>query len=425
MRSFVRDCYSFCRFSVLAPEPPPASQQADRQAGSSEAQQREQEQQQADEFVAAVLGDGDEPAAAGGDAAASAADEPAAAAGGREAAGRADGGSSGASAPSCSAAAAIWGLHPCPQASAEQPPALLAIPGGDERTAEIVCCACGARLAEFREQAAGRKLGMLMAVQLYCLPSAAAPAARGTAGDVACGAAAPSAPAGGGGGGSPSASGGSSSDAPPAAPSPRVCLAAGYEDGSLVLWDAAAPRAPLAQRQLCKEPVMALALHPSPCSPTGGACGSAEDAVAVFKLDHASCPAKIGIRHSIELRKEGIGDAAVRPDGKLLVTAGWDGRVRAYKYRSGRALAILKVGWDGGWDRNGGRCCRMLPAGGPAGCIAQTLSRRLGPTPFPLQYHTSPVTGLRFAPRSMLLATAARDGTLALWPLYQPGTERQ
>ena len=36
------------------------------------------------------------------------------------------------------------------------------------------------------------------------------------------------------------------------------------------------------------------------------------------------------------------------------------------------------------------------------------------------QYHTSPVTSLRFAPRSMLLATAARDGTLALWPLYQP-----
>jgi hypothetical protein len=30
------------------------------------------------------------------------------------------------------------------------------------------------------------------------------------------------------------------------------------------------------------------------------------------------------------------------------------------------------------------------------------------------------VTGIQFAPRSMLLATAARDGTLALWPLFQP-----
>lgn len=36
-----------------------------------------------------------------------------------------------------------------------------------------------------------------------------------------------------------------------------------------------------------------------------------------------------------------------------------------------------------------------------------------------MQYHTSPLTALRFAPRSMLLATAARDGTLALWSVYQ------
>lgn len=89
---------------------------------------------------------------------------------------------------------------------------------------------------------------------------------------------------------------------------------------------------------------MALALHPCPCGPTGGACGSAEESVVVFKLDHLARPPKIGIRHEIELRKQGIGDAVVWPDGKLLATGGWDGRVRIYKYRSGRALAILKVG---------------------------------------------------------------------------------
>jgi WD40 repeat protein len=42
------------------------------------------------------------------------------------------------------------------------------------------------------------------------------------------------------------------------------------------------------------------------------------------------------------------------------------------------------------------------------------------PASVPLQYHTSAVTGICFAPRSMLLATAARDGTVALWPLFQP-----
>ena len=44
---------------------------------------------------------------------------------------------------------------------------------------------------------------------------------------------------------------------------------------------------------------------------------------------------------------------------------------------------------------------------------------------FPLQYHTSPVTGIQFAPRSMMLATAARDGTLALWPQFQASPEQQ
>lgn len=38
----------------------------------------------------------------------------------------------------------------------------------------------------------------------------------------------------------------------------------------------------------------------------------------------------------------------------------------------------------------------------------------------PPQYHTAAVTALCFSPRSQLLATAARDGTLALWPIYQP-----
>ncbi len=377
VRSFISDCYSFCRFSVLAPEQPPSSEHGEPQAGGSSGgqQQSEQAQQQADEFVAAVLADDAEPAASGGApagattlAVASASAEPTGEADANSQPALQDGTAVSPAAGSWSAAEAIWGLHPCPRASAEQPPALLALPGGDERTAQIVCCACGASLAAFREEAAGRKLGMLMAVQLYCLPPAAARASSGAGEGGAAAAAGSSGPAGCGGiggsgsrnGSSDSRNGSSSSNKLTAADTavkagqpPRVCLAAGYEDGSLVLWDAAAPGAPLAQRQLCKEPIMALALHPCPCNPTGGACGSAEDAIVAFKLDHSAHPARISVRHEIELRKQGIGDAVVRPDGKLLVTAGWDGRVRVYKYRIGRALAILKVGaclvWVGCW----------------------------------------------------------------------------
>ena len=65
---------------------------------------------------------------------------------------------------------------------------------------------------------------------------------------------------------------------------------------------------------------------------------------------------------------------------------------------------------------------------GPGACRQAALWRALWQIPArparlpqPLrapQYHTAAVTALRFAPRSQLLASAARDGTLALWPVY-------
>lgn len=313
VRSIMRDCYSFCRFAVLAGEPldgqnPPGSV---REGGEEAQQQKQQEQQehdsgQGEEFVAAVLADDDSPAGAADAAAASAADvDQLLSQQGQQAKqpGAHDPG------PAPDVGAAIWALHPCSQASAQHPPALLAIPGGDERTAEVVCCSCGKQVAEFREEAAGRKLGMVMAVQLYCppeVPPAAPDPARAAA-----------------------------------APHPSICLAAGYEDGSVAVWQlGVAPHAPpRALHTLCREPVMALAVD---CTGAGGAAGSAEDQVVVFRLDHAA--GRVSVRHSIEVQRKGIGDVAVRPDRRLLATAGWDGRVRVYKYRSGRPLAILKVG---------------------------------------------------------------------------------
>lgn len=487
MRSFVRDCYSFCRFDVLAAEPPPACGEREPPGGGAWHQQQDCQQQKAEEFVAAVLADELQPAAP----TSGAEGQPAAGAAAEEGSGRSADGTGGvSSAPECGTAvgAAIWALHPCSQASLEQPPALLAIPGADERTAEVACATCGQRVAEFQEQAAGRKLGMLMAVQLYCCggaPQAAAtpPATSATDGQPAAQSADAAAEDRQGAMGSVSAEPAHVSPswaAHPAAPLPtlpRICLAAGYEDGSVAIWEVGAARGvpPLALRQLCSEPVMALAVDGSGA---GGACGSAEEQVVVFKIDHAA--RRLSVRHTIELRgkgKAGVGDVAVRPDRRLLATAGWDGRVRLYKYRSGRPLAVLKVGeWgrvDGapGWDAALNRELEMAVHGETVVCFVVQEAAECGhvmggfpprgthptkwfawppglthhqegahPTkcfclalyahppafcllscPAALQYHSSsPVTGLRFAPRSMLLASAARDGTLALWNLYTP-----
>lgn len=350
----------------------------------SSAQQEDQqaaEQALADEFLAAVLADDEDSDAApsGMHAAKAAAGEQEGAGGSEQQQQEAQHAASETADPEAAAAAALWAAHPCAEASEEHPPALLAIPGGDERSAEVVCCSCGQQVAVFVERASGRKLGMLMAVQLYCPPQ-------------------PSTPAHGA-----------------AAPPPCICLAAAYEDGSVVVWRLGGPplAPPLAQRKLCRDPVMALAID-SAC--TGGVAGSAEHQLVAFKLDHAA--GKISVRHATELQRKGIGDVVVRPDRRLLATAGWDGRVRLYKYRSGRPLAVLKV------RRHVVAAC--LPALHALSLQRRMLFQKLTSLmhlllfPLCVQYHTSAVTGIRFAPRSMLLATAARDGTLALWPLFQP-----
>lgn len=80
---------------------------------------------------------------------------------------------------------------------------------------------------------------------------------------------------------------------------------------------------------------------------------------------------------------------------------------------------VVSRRWQAG-VRNGWRAGAVQHT--PACRVLCSAHHSRVPLLFPLQpqYHTSPVTSLRFAPRSMLLATAARDGTLALWPLYQP-----
>jgi len=226
-----------------------------------------------------------------------------------------------ASAESCQQA--IAAVHACHAGATSAPPALLAIPGNTEQQAEVCCCACGAVVATITPDAAGLKLGICLAVALFL-------DAAGT----------------------------------------RVLLATGHEDGTVAIWDVGAPTAPLASGKLHSQPLMALDVDPGG---RGGVSGAAEDTLVLFSVDYGA--GRIVQRRAIEVRKEGIGDVAVRPDGKIVASAGWDGRVRLYKGRSGSALAVLK-------------------------------------------YHTSAGTAVAFSPRTFRLATGARDGAIALWDVY-------
>lgn len=150
----------------------------------------------------------------------------------------------------------------------------------------------------------------------------------------------------------------------------RAYLAVGYEAGHVAVWRLSECSQPLMAAQLHKEAVMALVID---SSATGGVSGAAETALVCFRnsLDTRT----MAVRKSIELHKKGISDVALRPDDKVFATAGWDGKVRVYNYKKAAPLAILK-------------------------------------------YHTAGVTTVAFS-ADHLLASAARDGTIALWSVYQ------
>lgn len=122
-------------------------------------------------------------------------------------------------------------------------------------------------------------------------------------------------------------------------------LLAGYEDGSVVLWDTAGGGRQLGRHKPLAEPLLALAAT-APASKTGAAvvCAGAETTVAALALGDASpAPLLDRVLWKHTLKRKGVNCICVRPDNKLLATAGWDGLVRVFTRKRGRPLAHLDL----------------------------------------------------------------------------------
>ncbi|XP_065746559.1 guanine nucleotide-binding protein subunit beta-like protein 1 [Phocoena phocoena] len=116
--------------------------------------------------------------------------------------------------------------------------------------------------------------------------------------------------------------------------SPRPLLLAGYEDGSVALWDVSSRK--VCSRVSCHtEPVMGLDFDSQEAR---GVSGSAEKALAVWSLDEQQA---LQVRGTHVLTNPGIADVKIRPDRKILATAGWDHRVRVFHWRTMKPLAVL------------------------------------------------------------------------------------
>ncbi|KAL2092200.1 hypothetical protein ACEWY4_011998 [Coilia grayii] len=116
-------------------------------------------------------------------------------------------------------------------------------------------------------------------------------------------------------------------------------LVAGYEDGSLVLWDVSLGR-PLSSLSVHPEPVMCLTFDPSR---QRGVSGSAENIIRSWALDGQL---NLQQQETVELLNPGISQLCVRGDGKILASAGWDHQVRVFGWKKLKPLAVLKCHSD-------------------------------------------------------------------------------
>ncbi|XP_076006765.1 guanine nucleotide-binding protein subunit beta-like protein 1 [Genypterus blacodes] len=158
---------------------------------------------------------------------------------------------------------------------------------------------------------------------------------------------------------------------------PGPLLLAGYEDGSLLLWDVT-QRSTLSKIAAHPEPVMCLTFDPARLK---GISGSSEKKLAPWVLDGQN---NLQLQDSVPLVNPGVSQLCVRGDGKLLASAGWDHRVRVFGWKKLRPLAVL-------------------------------------------QHHTDMVLSLAFSdhqdPKHRLLAAGSKDQRISLWSIYNQGAD--
>ncbi|XP_071381773.1 guanine nucleotide-binding protein subunit beta-like protein 1 [Centroberyx affinis] len=158
---------------------------------------------------------------------------------------------------------------------------------------------------------------------------------------------------------------------------PGPLLLAGYEDGSLLLWDVS-QRSTLSQAVAHPEPVMCLTFDPKRMR---GISGSSEKNLFPWMLDGQN---NLQLQDPVSLVNPGVSQLSIRGDGKLVASAGWDHRVRVFGWKKLRPLAVL-------------------------------------------QHHTDMVLSVAFSdhqdPRRRLLAAGSKDQRISLWSIYNEGAD--
>ncbi|OXB85021.1 UNVERIFIED_CONTAM: hypothetical protein H355_016143, partial [Colinus virginianus] len=149
-------------------------------------------------------------------------------------------------------------------------------------------------------------------------------------------------------------------------------LLAGYEDGSVLLWNLATGKV-LSQLTCHQEPVMSLDFDSEKAK---GISGSSEKVLSIWSLNEQQ---NLQVQQTHRLVNAGISDISIRPDKKIVATAGWDHRIRIFGWKRLKPLAVL-------------------------------------------DYHTATVHSVSFSdhknPSERLLAAGAKDHRISIWSIY-------
>ncbi|TPX41702.1 hypothetical protein SeMB42_g05457 [Synchytrium endobioticum] len=129
---------------------------------------------------------------------------------------------------------------------------------------------------------------------------------------------------------------------PPPSDTSTPKLAAGYEDGSVTIW-AALHASMIGRIDIFKEPIFSLDVHHEGLK---GVAAGAENRIATFSIEFDEAGSTKSLQYAL-LPSAGIADVAIRGDGRIVATAGWDSKIRIFAMKKLRPLAVLTAHRDG------------------------------------------------------------------------------
>lgn len=156
-------------------------------------------------------------------------------------------------------------------------------------------------------------------------------------------------------------------------------LLASYESGTLILWDLNCSKVVSHVRLTTADDECLMTLDYDPVTNRGVAGGSS-DKIVVFSLDRQT--GEIRRKSEIAIKNAGVHRLRIRKDLKVFSSAGWDGRIRIFSWKSLRPLAVLT-------EHRGGEL-------------------------LDLTYSEDKVSMWK----AVIMAAAGSDGQISLWDLY-------